>query len=46
MSFKSRKTKKEKQGKALDDLNHQPEVQWYKGRLIPSKDVPLKETMR
>jgi hypothetical protein len=44
MSFKTRRTKKGKIGKGMDELKHQPEYQWYKGKFIPSKDVPIKKS--
>jgi len=43
MSFKTRRTKKEKRGKCMDELNHKPEYEWYKGKFVPSKEVPIKK---
>ena len=43
MSFKNRHRKKEIVGKCMDELNHAPEYQWYKGKFIPSKEVPIKK---
>lgn len=42
MTFKNRGRKKEYRGKCMDELERSPSYQWYKGKFIPSKDVPIR----